>query len=141
MDIFTFLTPKKLTYFLEEDLTVRQALEKFSYHKYSAVPILKSNGEYLSSLSEGDLLRFIKNNDFDKKKAENSSIEEVEKYRPYNSLSIDCSFEDIAYLIIQQNFIPIVDDRNIFIGIIKRKDVMKYAFTLAKGEIKEDENN
>lgn len=126
MDIFTFLTPKKITYFLDANFTVRQALEKFSFHKYSVVPVLNEKGEYVSSLSEGDLLRFIKDKDFNKKLAEASLINDVPRHRPYLSLSVDSGIQEILSLIVQQNFIPVVDDRNIFIGIIKRKDVINY---------------
>lgn len=126
MDILSFLTPKKLTYFIEENSSIRQALEKFSYHKYTAVPILNSEGEYVYTLSEGEILRFIKDNDFDKKISESTMISDIKRYRDYISLNINSSLDDIYKLIIQQNFIPVVDDRNVFIGIIKRKDVLNH---------------
>lgn len=126
MDILSFLTPKKLTYFIEENSSIRQALEKFSYHKYTAVPILNSEGEYVYTLSEGEILRFIKDNDFDKKISELTMISDIKRYRDYISLNINSSLDDIYKLIIQQNFIPVVDDRNVFIGIIKRKDVLNH---------------
>ena len=61
MNVLFYLIPKKDVYFLESDCTIRQALEKMEYHHYSSIPVLNKNGEYVSSLSDGDLLWYIKN--------------------------------------------------------------------------------
>ncbi|MGM9808915.1 MAG: CBS domain-containing protein [Bacilli bacterium] len=127
MYILHFLTPKANTSFLEYDSTIRQALEKFDYHKYSVVPLIDEEGRYISTLSEGDLLRFIKNdNNFDISVAENKSIKEIKPYRPYKAISINSDIEEVIKLSLSQNFIPIIDDRGTYIGIIKRKDIIEY---------------
>ena len=127
MYILHFLTPKANTSFLEYDSTIRQALEKFDYHKYSVVPLIDEEGRYISTLSEGDLLRFIKNdNNFDISVAENKSIKEIKPYRPYKAIFINSDIEEVIKLSLSQNFIPIVDDRGTYIGIIKRKDIIEY---------------
>lgn len=129
-NIFSCLTTKKNTFYLSIDSTVRQALEKMDFHRYSVIPLLSKKGEYLTTISEGDLLRFLKNNaGFDIKKAEDTFVNDVEKYRPYRSIKNDASLEEIIELIINQNFIPVVDDRNIFIGIIKRSSIIKFLST------------
>ena len=61
-------------------------------------------------------------------KAESIKIEKVERYRPYKSLGINSSFDEIVKLSLQQNFIPIVDDRNVYIGIIKRSSIINAVF-------------
>ena len=127
MYILHFLTPKANTSFLEYDSTIRQALEKFDYHKYSVVPLIDEEGRYISTLSEGDLLRFIKNdNNFDISVAENKSIKEIKPYRPYKAISINSDIDEVIKLSLNQNFIPIIDDRGTYIGIIKRKDIIEY---------------
>ena len=129
-NIFSCLTTKKNTFYLSIDSTVRQALEKMDFHRYSVIPLLSKKGEYLTTISEGDLLRFLKNNaGFDIKKAEDTFVNDIEKYRPYRSIKNDASLEEIIELIINQNFIPVVDDRNIFIGIIKRSSIIKFLST------------
>ena len=62
MNLFYFLTPKAEVAYLYDDFTLRQALEKMEYHRYSSIPILNRAGEYVGSVTEGDLLWFIKNN-------------------------------------------------------------------------------
>ena len=125
--IFDFLTPKAMTQFIDERSTVRQALEKFDAHKFSVVPVIDKDGNYKGTISEGDLLRYIKNEcNFNIKIAETKTIDTIDRYRPYKSLAIDCQLEEVTALSLQQNFIPLVDDRNKFIGIVKRSDVISY---------------
>lgn len=126
-NILELLTPKSATQFLVEKTTIRQALEKFDYHKFTVVPIISTHGEYITSISEGDILRFIKKQgDFDILKTNNINILDIDHYRAYNAVTIGASFEDIYQLILSQNFVPVMDDRNKFIGIIKRRAVLEY---------------
>ncbi len=127
MNILNYLTTKNNTYYLKDDISVRQAVEKFDFYKYSVVPVIDETGKYVNSISEGDLLRFIKINDpISLKDLENHQLFEVSRYRTYECLSISSSFKEILALSLSQNFIPIIDDRGMFIGIIKRKDVIKH---------------
>lgn len=129
MNIFNYLTPKSETFYLNSKCTIRQALEKFDYHKFSIVPLLDDEGHYVSTLSEGDLLRYIKNEkNFDVSEAEDTLVSQIEKYRPYKYLTSGANIKEIYLLSLEQNFIPVVDDRNMYIGIIKRKDIIEYIF-------------
>lgn len=126
MNIFQLLTMKSETAYLDKDMTVRQAIEKMDVHKYSVIPVLDKEGHYLGSISEGDLLRYIKNEaHFNIDIAETETINEVIRYRPYESLNVNSSLEDLYQLSLRQNFVPIIDDRNVFIGIIKRKVIIE----------------
>ena len=40
---------------------MRQTLEKMEYHRYSSIPIINKKGEYVGTMTEGDLLWSIKN--------------------------------------------------------------------------------
>ena len=127
--LLDFLTPKKATFYLNNNYTVRQALEKFDAHKFSVVPILDEMGKYKGTISEGDLLRYIKHlGEFTIEGAEKVNITEVEKYRSYLSLKISASLEEVFALALEQNFIPIVDDSDTYIGIIRRSDIIKYFY-------------
>lgn len=129
MDVFRFFTPKSETFYLSADSTIRQALEKFDYHKFTVVPLIDNDGRYVSTVSEGDILRFIKNEaNFDLELAEHTLLTNIEKYRPYKAINSRAGFEEVMKLALEQNFVPLVDDRNSFIGIIKRKDILGYLF-------------
>lgn len=133
MNIFKFLTPKNQTQYLLYNCTIRQALEKFDYYKFTTVPLIDEEGKFVTTLSEGDILRYIKNDsDFNIIEAESQTIDKIEKYRSYQALKVDTPISVIIKLSLQQNFIPIVDDRGIFIGIIKRKAIIDYLFENTK---------
>lgn len=127
LNVFELLTPKSSVSFILDNFTVRQAVEKMLFHKFTVIPILNSEGEYVGSISEGDLLRFIVAQDgIDKEECESILIKDIDKYRSYKSVKVDASFDEIYEASLIQNFIPIVDDRNVFIGLIRRKEVVSY---------------
>ena len=125
--VLKLITPKKATYYLLDSSTIRQALEKFDVHKFSVVPLLSKDGKYVGTLSEGDILRFIKNNtNFDITQAENVQVKDIEHYRSYKCLKIDATIEEVYALTLDQNFVPLIDDQDHYIGIVKRRDVLVY---------------
>ena len=127
LNVFELLTPKSSVSFILDNFTVRQAVEKMLFHKFTVIPILNSEGEYVGSISEGDLLRFIVAQDgIDKEECESILIKDIDKYRSYKPVKVDASFDEIYEASLIQNFIPIVDDRNVFIGLIRRKEVVSY---------------
>lgn len=127
LNVFELLTPKSSVSFILDNFTVRQAVEKMLFHKFTVIPILNSEGEYVGSISEGDLLRFIVAQDgIDKEECESILIKDIDKYRSYKSVKVDASFDEIYEASLIQNFVPIVDDRNVFIGLIRRKEVVSY---------------
>lgn len=138
MNLFKALTPKMMTFYLDTKTTIRQALEKFDVHKFSVVPIIDEEGNYVTTVSEGDILRFIKNEcDFNIRKAEDTLVMDIEHYRSYRALSQDGEDNEIIDLIMSQNFIPIVDDRGKYIGIIKRKEILRYLKDRALSDVNE----
>jgi predicted transcriptional regulator len=126
MNVLFSLTPKSEVAYLYDDYSLRQALEKMEHYRYSAVPIIDRAGCYVGTLTEGDLLWYIK----DHKISDIHTTEEVPlskvKRRWYNEpVNIDCEIEDLILTSMNQNFVPVVDGRNVFIGIITRKEIIK----------------
>ena len=64
MNILFFLTPKSEVAYVEETDTLRQALEKMEHHGYAAVPLLSTEGKYLGTLTDGDVLWGLKELNF-----------------------------------------------------------------------------
>lgn len=127
MNILTFLTPKSDVEYLYDDFSLRQALEKMEIHHYQAIPIINRSGNYVGTITEGDLLWFIKNQKkFDLPSAETIPIRRINHYKDYKAVSILAPLDDIVNLAMHQNFIPVVDDQQIFIGIIRRQSVISY---------------
>ena len=135
MNILFFLIPKDEVKFIYDDFSIRQLLEKLDIYKYSAIPILDREGHYIDTISEGDVLIYLKNhNNLNLKNSENISIKEIEIRRRINSITINSNMEDLLELVLSQNFVPVVDDMNHFIGIITRKAVISHLASQLKGE-------
>ena len=127
MNLLFFLTPKGKVAYIYDDFTLRQTLEKMEYHRYSAVPILTREGKYVGTITEGDLLWAIKNRySLNFKEAENTPILESPRRMDNLPVSADTEIEDLIIKALNQNFVPVTDDRGIFIGLITRKDIMRY---------------
>ena len=78
MNVLFFLTPKNKVEYIYDYYSMRQALEKMQYHKYSAIPVLNKTNEYVGTISEGDLLWYIKETEnFNLKDAENIMISNI----------------------------------------------------------------
>lgn len=129
MNILLFLTPKNDVAYLYDDFTMRQALEKMEHHRYSAIPVIGRDGSYAGTITEGDLLWAVKNRcDLDLKQAENLPIADVPRLTRYQPVRIDTNMEDLIEKSLNQNFIPVVDDRGVFIGIVKRKAIIQFCY-------------
>ena len=126
MNITFFLLPKIKVEVLLENFSLRPALEKMEYHRYSVVPVLSKDGKYLYSLSEGDILYAMTKNKLKFEDLTKIHLESIERDRDVKPVSINSSMDDLVKLIVDQNFVPVVDDRGIFIGIITRKAVINY---------------
>ncbi len=134
MNVLFFLTPKKDVDFVYDDDTVRQIIEKMQVHRFNVIPVLKHDGTYVSTISDGDILRFIYKCNFDKEVAESKHFKDIKLHRPYEALSIEADMNEILEAATNQNFIPIVDDRFVFIGIVKRKEIIKNYIDKIKNE-------
>ena len=129
MNILFFLTPKSDVAYLTDEMTLRQALEKKEHHRYTCIPMLDRKGRYVGTVTEGDLLWAVKNQyDLSVKNAEEVPILDVKRRRDYEPVNINAKIEDMVFLAMGQNFVPVVDDRGAFIGIVTRKDIMRYCY-------------
>ncbi len=128
MNILFFLTPKSEVAYIYDDDTLRQALEKMEYHRYMAVPIIDHiDGTYIGTLTEGDLLWDLKErHDLNLREAEDIPILAVRRKRDNEPVAADADIEDLISKVMNQNFVPVIDDDDRFIGIITRKDVIQY---------------
>ena len=129
MNIAFFLTPKNEVIYEYLDATMRQVIERMEHHGYTAIPLIDKEGKYVGTLNEGDLLWKLKSTpDLNFKNTENVRIIDIPRKRKHKSVSINSDVESLISLATNQNFVPVVDDEGIFIGIIKRSDIINYCY-------------
>ena len=133
MNILFYLTPKNEVMHLFEDYSVRQAIEKMEYHKYSAVPIISRSGNYVGTLTEGDFLWELKRGQaVDIKEIEELKIRPLKRKKDNQPVNVNCNIEDLIMTSMNQNFVPVIDDNGIFIGIVTRKSIIEYCYKRCK---------
>ena len=126
-NILFFLTPKAMCSYLYDDYTMRQALEKMEAAGYAALPILNRRGEYRGTLTEGDLLWGIKNMCYmDMRQAEARRIMEISRRKDNVPVRVSTSMHELVERASTQNFVPVVDDKDAFIGIVTRRSIIQY---------------
>ncbi len=127
MNIAFFLTPKEEVVYISINSTMRQALEKMERNRYTAVPIVDEDGSYIGTLTEGDLLWEMKRRDvFCLRDLEKIPLAEVERRFQHDAVSVYESIQALLSLALDQNFVPVLDDKGVFIGIVTRKAVIEY---------------
>ncbi|SKA73278.1 CBS domain-containing protein [Clostridium sp. USBA 49] len=129
MNIAFFLTPKKDVIYENLNSTMRQVIERMEYHRYTAIPIIDDKGRYVGTLTEGDLLWKLKNTpELSIKDTSSIKVSDIERRVINKPVSINADMESLINLVINQNFVPVIDDNGIFIGIIKRSDIINYFY-------------
>ena len=102
-------------------------MEKMESAGYSSIPILNKRGEYRGTLTEGDLLWALKYLCFmDMRQAEIHRISEISRRKDNVPVRVTTSMHDLIDRASTQNFVPVVDDKDAFIGIVTRRSIIQY---------------
>ena len=129
MNIVMLLRPKSEVAYVYEDNSLRQGLEKMRRSGYTAVPVIDREGGYVGTVSEGDFLwHMIDYGDADIRKQEAYQIKNILRKDWNMPVKIDETMDELLLRVMDQNFVPVVDDRMRFMGIITRKDIIKYYY-------------
>ena len=127
MNILFFLTPKAMCSYVDAGATLRQAMERMEKSGFSALPVLESDGSYAGVLTEGDLLWALKGMcATDIRQTETHYIRELTPRRVIHPVKVDTRVEDLISVAAEQNFVPVIDDKGDFIGIVTRSRILRY---------------
>ena len=132
MNIAYFLLPKNRVAYLYDDCTFRQGLEKMRHHGYKVIPVITREGRYVGTVSEGDFLWRLLSAEqapiFERtmRDLERLPVREILHSDGCPSVGITASMEELLTSAMNQNFIPVVDDAGIFIGLVTRKEIIRY---------------
>lgn len=123
MNVIGMLKPKYSTTYLEAEDTLRDGLVIMKKSGYTAVPVIDEEGRYVGTVKEGDFLWQIL--EHGEEVLDALRIKDIIK-KGWNLAATD--EEDAKALInraMTQNFVPVVDDRECYIGIITRRDIIQ----------------
>ena len=126
MNVISLVTPKAQVAYLYDDFTIRQGLEKLRAHGYTAIPVLSREGQYVGTVSEGDFLwQILDRNDNSLRSQEKMPLKRILR-RGFNpAVRIDVTMTELLERAMRQSFIPVVDDRGAFVGIVTRQTIIR----------------
>ena len=125
MNVLFFLKPKQEVCVLHKGYTLRQGIEKMRQYGFTAVPVIDEEGAYCGTVTEGDLLRQVLVHE-NKAEWEQIPLRDAMGADGKKPVNVMADMDELLQLAMTQNFVPVVDDRGMFIGIVTRQDIMRY---------------
>ncbi|MEG2774629.1 MAG: CBS domain-containing protein, partial [Acetivibrio sp.] len=104
------------------------ALKSIGESGFTAIPMISKSGKYIGAITEGDFLwNFIDvHKDVTMDTMKSTPVLRLKRRFQYKSVNVNADLDDLLAMTYSQNFVPIVDDRGIFIGIVTRQEIMKH---------------
>lgn len=136
VNVLFFLTPKSEVTYIFDDYKISKVMDIMEETGYTALPMIDRQGHYVGTITEGDILRIIR----EKSELSLECIGEiiVSSMQRKTDIKPVCGSADMADLIkisLEQNYVPVVDDNRIFIGIITRRDIIHVCYAKAKKDL------
>lgn len=126
MNILFLMTPKIDVDCIYENDTLGQALHRLEVHEFTTVPLINdATGMYVGSLSEGDILRELIRQNASASMIEDRPISSIHRKRDYAPVRADADISELFQYAKTQNFVPVVDDGGVFIGIVTRSSILQ----------------
>lgn len=127
-NILFFLIPKQKVVFVYDDLTLDEALNQIQSYRFAAIPVLNRKGNYVGTLSEGDILWYLKSIEgFTFDKINQIKVSDIPRLRDNEPVNINSNMESLISRASKENFVPVLDNDE-FVGIITRKKIIDYFF-------------
>jgi CBS domain-containing protein len=126
MNILAFMKPKTEGTFLCLDNNGREAIEIMKSCRYTSIPVLSSDGKYVGTITEGDLLYTI--DDIGRDNMKNINVSDIKRHRDYEPVNINETMIVLLSRASNENFVPVIDESNQFLGIVTRKELLDYFF-------------
>ena len=126
MNVIFFLIPKSHVAYLPEGCSCRQGMDKLRRYGYTAIPVISKEGKYRGCVSEGDFLWNIMSlGSLSTEALEAARIDDIISDRA-PAVRVNTPISELWERVLEQNFVPVVDDRDMFVGIVTRRSVMAY---------------
>ena len=128
MNIMFFLTHKSDVTYLYEDQTIAQGLETLRDSSYTAVPLISRDGRYLGTVTAGDFLWALNDPEIWRTR-DTLPMAAVKRHVCNKPVRAEAQINDLMHTALHQNFVPVIDDRDCFVGIVTRKRILDYCLS------------
>ncbi|MBP0969303.1 MAG: CBS domain-containing protein [Oscillospiraceae bacterium] len=132
MNIAYFLTPAQNVISLYDDNTMRKGLDTMRSSGYTSMPVTTRDNIYVGVVSVADFLWYLVPDSADDRGNVNigsfdgGHVRDIMDCKSNPAVSITASAEELMERILSHNFVPVVDGRGSFVGIVTRRNIMKY---------------
>ena len=126
MNILAFMKPKIEVIYLCEDTNAREAVEIMRKNRFTSIPVLSKSGKYVGTITEGDLLYTL--DEVGREKLKDIKVSSIKRHRDYETVNINETMIILLSRASNENFVPVIDDSNQFLGIVTRKQLLDYFF-------------
>jgi CBS domain-containing protein len=127
MNIAFFLTPKQDVVWVSSTASLLEALAHMEPYRHSAVPMLDPEGRYVGTLAEGDLLWYLRYSERPWQEVAGATrVSEIPLWLKNDPININAEMETLVARVAVQSFVPVTDDRSVFVGMVMRKRIIEY---------------
>ena len=123
MNTAMLIKPKSQVSYLYSDMDAHEGLREFIKTGFTAIPVIDREGLYIGVVSERDFLYRILDRE-DASDADSVTLGDLASVSRFETVQIDADYATLFDKIISQNFIPVIDSRGMFSGIVTRHDVL-----------------
>ena len=130
MNIAFYLTPKMNVTTLLDTCSLDQGLDELRRQGYSAVPVVTAENQYVGTVSESDILRYLlAHRETADRSLADTPIAAVMRPDGNPAVRITADMEDLFSHVLNQSFVPVVDDLGSFVGIVTRMVVIQHLYS------------
>lgn len=128
LNVALFLVPKRGVAWIPLETSFRHAFLRLEESGYTAIPVLDRAGHYVGTVTEGDLLRHLMyaTKDISVAGTEHIPLSEVSLRTKNTAVDIKADLPELIQRSIEQTFVPVQDDRGVFVGIVRRREIIEY---------------
>lgn len=125
MLVSSFLTPKSDVIWISARATMRTAFETMEESGFAALPVLDDEGRYVGALTASDLLRkLLRTPGMEVDAMARTRVAEVPMAARSRPVDILAEVDELYGEALVQNFVPVIDSRGIFVGIVRRSAIL-----------------
>lgn len=126
MNVPLLLLPKITTAYITADATVGEGIKILRQSGFTAVPVLYEDGRYCGTVSTSDVLGYLLEKGTTDVGGDATCVCEILPYHANPAVNIDASLGELIDRLMDSNFVPVVDGRGCFVGIVTRKKLLTY---------------
>lgn len=120
----TFLTPAENLAVLIDSHNADHAILLLSQMTYSRVPVVTDKRKFVGTIGLRDILAYQMEQGLSQEVMADTDIVHMTK-KDVAVVSPDYTLTDVLHKLVDESFLPVVDEEGIFQGIITRKSILK----------------